>query len=91
MVYFLINIVGSFLVSKHCSSMKLIFPTLLLVAAVANGEPLNLNQEVIVHMFEWRWKDIARECEEFLSPHGYGGIQVNYNGLLIDTQEMYKS
>uniref|UniRef100_A0A336MEQ5 Alpha-amylase n=1 Tax=Culicoides sonorensis TaxID=179676 RepID=A0A336MEQ5_CULSO len=31
----------------------------------------------IVHLFEWKWKDIARECEVFLGPNGYAGVQVS--------------
>lgn len=31
---------------------------------------------VIVHLFEWKWTDIALECERFLGPKGYGGVQV---------------
>ncbi|KAG2461336.1 AMY1 amylase, partial [Polypterus senegalus] len=30
----------------------------------------------IVHLFEWRWADIAEECERFLAPNGFGGVQV---------------
>jgi alpha-amylase len=30
----------------------------------------------IVHLFEWRWVDIAKECERYLAPNGYGGVQV---------------
>ena len=26
--------------------------------------------EVIVHLFEWTWPDIAQECETFLGPQG---------------------
>jgi alpha-amylase len=33
--------------------------------------------DVFVHLFEWRWNDIARECEVFLGPRGYRGIQVS--------------
>ncbi|XP_076642624.1 alpha-amylase [Halictus rubicundus] len=33
--------------------------------------------EGIVHLFEWKWPDIARECETFLGPMGYGGVQVS--------------
>lgn len=35
------------------------------------------NHSVIVHLFEWKWKDIAKECEDFLGPKGYGGVQVS--------------
>lgn len=31
---------------------------------------------VMVHLFEWKWKDIALECERFLGPKGYAGVQV---------------
>lgn len=51
---------------------------LLLIPAVANGGRLSLNEKVIVHMFEWRWADIASECEEFLAPYGFGGVQVGF-------------
>lgn len=30
----------------------------------------------IVHLFEWRWQDIALECERYLAPNGFGGVQV---------------
>ncbi|KAJ8392594.1 hypothetical protein AAFF_G00074720 [Aldrovandia affinis] len=31
----------------------------------------------IVHLFEWRWADIAQECERYLAPNGYGGVQIS--------------
>lgn len=31
----------------------------------------------IVHLFEWKFNDIADECEHFLAPAGYGGVQVS--------------
>lgn len=33
--------------------------------------------EVFVHLFEWRWADIARECEQFLGPRGYAAVQIS--------------
>ncbi len=33
--------------------------------------------EVFVHLFEWRWADIARECETFLGPVGYAAVQIS--------------
>lgn len=35
------------------------------------------NRSSIVHLFEWTWIDIAKECEEFLGPQGYGGVQAS--------------
>lgn len=34
-------------------------------------------RSAIVHLFEWKWSDIARECEEFLAPNGFGGVQIS--------------
>jgi alpha-amylase len=33
--------------------------------------------DVFVHLFEWRWADIARECESFLGPAGYAAVQIS--------------
>ena len=30
----------------------------------------------MVHLFEWKFKDIALECERFLGPLGYAAVQV---------------
>lgn len=30
-----------------------------------------------VHLFEWKWDDIAKECEDFLGPKGYTAVQVS--------------
>ncbi|MEP0887339.1 alpha-amylase family protein [Leptolyngbya sp. PL-A3] len=32
---------------------------------------------VLVHLFEWRWDDIAQECETFLGPNGYAAVQIS--------------
>jgi len=31
----------------------------------------------MVHLFEWKWADIANECETFLAPNGFAGVQVS--------------
>ncbi|KAH8248637.1 hypothetical protein KR032_001635 [Drosophila birchii] len=31
----------------------------------------------MVHLFEWKWDDIAAECENFLGPNGFAGVQVS--------------
>lgn len=35
------------------------------------------NKKVLVHLFEWRWPDVAKECETFLGPHGFFGVQIS--------------
>lgn len=34
------------------------------------------DRTTMVHLFEWKWNDIALECERFLGPRGFGGVQV---------------
>lgn len=34
------------------------------------------NRTGIVQLFEWKFADIATECEQFLGPRGYAGVQV---------------
>lgn len=36
-----------------------------------------LGRTTMVHLFEWKWNDIAAECENFLGPKGYAGAQVS--------------
>jgi alpha-amylase len=33
--------------------------------------------DVVVHLFEWRWTDIATECETVLGPAGFTAVQVS--------------
>jgi len=33
--------------------------------------------DVFVQMFEWRWNDIAEECENVLGPAGYAAVQIS--------------
>jgi alpha-amylase len=37
-------------------------------------------RSAIVHLFEWKFSDIAYECERFLGPKGFAGVEVS-NGL----------
>src|SRR5579872_1760657 len=39
--------------------------------------PARAPSAVFVHLFEWRWTDIATECEQFLGPAGFAGVQVS--------------
>ena len=38
---------------------------------------LGMSGAVFVHLFEWKWTDIARECETVLAPNGYHAVQVS--------------
>lgn len=35
------------------------------------------SKTVLVHLFEWRWEDVAKECETFLGPSGFAGVQIS--------------
>lgn len=48
------------------------------VAALAYTNPHYVaGRTTMVHLFEWKWDDIAEECERFLGPRGFGGIQIS--------------
>ncbi|XP_046422137.1 alpha-amylase 2-like [Neodiprion fabricii] len=79
----------------HCIRMlkMLLSVTLLTLVAIATADTGVKdphywdNHDVMVHLFEWKWSDIADECENFLAPQGYGGVQVsppNENLIISD-------
>ncbi|XP_022909394.1 alpha-amylase A-like [Onthophagus taurus] len=35
------------------------------------------NRDTMVHLFEWKFSDVADECERFLQHKGYGGVQLS--------------
>ena len=37
----------------------------------------------IVHLFEWHWDTIAEECETFLGPNKFAGVQVRCFAFLF--------
>lgn len=34
-------------------------------------------RDTFVHLFEWKWSDVAQECEEFLGPRGFNAVQIS--------------
>ncbi|KAL7850851.1 hypothetical protein AOLI_G00212070 [Acnodon oligacanthus] len=58
--------------------MKLLILAALLGLSSAQFDPhMKHGKTSIVHLFEWRWADIAAECERYLAPNGYGGVQIS--------------
>ena len=61
--------------------MKLLTSLVVLSLVAFATAQFNTNQwngrSGIVHLFDWKWPDIARECENFLAPNGYAGVQVS--------------
>lgn len=39
-------------------------------------------KQVIVHLFEWKWTDVADECERYLSSTGFCGVQVLFRSRI---------
>ncbi|CAL8072293.1 unnamed protein product [Orchesella dallaii] len=57
---------------------SLITLTVLTVGVTAQWDPnFSTGRHSMVHLFEWKWVDIALECERFLGPNGFGGVQVS--------------
>ncbi len=51
---------------------------LLLAAPAFAGPPAgDAGRSVFVQLFEWRWEDVARECETVLGPAGFSAVQVS--------------
>lgn len=47
---------------------------------VGYDNPACDGKTVIIEIFEWKWTDVALECERFLAQAGYCGVQViNYS------------
>ncbi|CAG2117628.1 unnamed protein product [Medioppia subpectinata] len=46
--------------------------------ASPNSDPhFVADRSVIVHLMEWTYAEVATECEQFLGPHGFGGVQLS--------------
>ena len=61
----------------------LLLPILFALTACNEEQPAadvvepSIGDGVFVQMFEWRWTDLARECEEHLGPAGYAAVQTS--------------
>lgn len=64
--------------------MKLLILATLLGLSLAQFDPNTKDgRTAIVHLFEWRWTDIAAECERYLGPNGFGGVQVFFKHIIV--------
>lgn len=69
--------------------MVLVF-AVLLSALLLLLQPINTAvaappaRTVFVHLFEWKWSDVALECEKFLGPKGFSAVQVSPPNEHID-------
>lgn len=71
----------------------LCFKAITSISAYGHHDPhFQLGRSGIVHLFEWKWKDIAHECEVFLGPNGYAGVQVSpvQENVIIENRPWYE-
>jgi alpha-amylase len=60
-----------------------LFVGLWLAGLVPVTEPVSVQAQTapprtaFVHLFEWKWTDIAQECENYLGPKGFAAVQVS--------------
>ena len=41
------------------------------------ADPGQAPRTAFVHLFEWKWPDVARECEQWLGPKGFAAVQIS--------------
>ena len=51
--------------------------TVILTPAPSFASAPRPDRKVFVHLFEWKWSDVAIECEKFLGPKGFAAVQVS--------------
>ncbi|XP_026327333.1 alpha-amylase 1-like [Hyposmocoma kahamanoa] len=58
--------------------LRLILLLMAVALAVAYRNPhYAAGRSTMVHLFEWKWVDIAAECERFLGFNGFGGVLIS--------------
>lgn len=72
--------------SFKLNTMRIVTLFIVLLAAFLAKAQFDPNQwdnrSAIVHLFEWKFSDVADECERFLGPKGYAGVQVSILKLI---------
>ncbi|XP_029680697.1 alpha-amylase A-like [Formica exsecta] len=74
-------------------SFSVLIFTSFLAIALAQKDPNYVDgRTTMAHLFEWKFNDIAKECEDFLGPKGYGGVQVSpiNENLIIKDRPWYE-
>jgi hypothetical protein len=52
-------------------------PSILGLTRSASAATPDSKRTVFVQLFEWKWTDVARECETYLGPKGFKAVQVS--------------
>ncbi len=70
-------------ISNNFMNERTMKKTTFITLAVSSGLALSTvthaatPKTAFVHLFEWGWEDIAKECETFLGPKGFAAVQVS--------------
>ena len=56
---------------------KTIILAVLIICLGLSQSTLAQSRTAFVHLFEWSWNDIAKECEDHLGPKGFAAVQVS--------------
>ncbi|XP_046578603.1 alpha-amylase-like [Haliotis rubra] len=59
----------------HICILAFLLPTAL--GSIFSDPHCSGGRSAITHLFEWTWSDVAQECERFLGPYGYCGVQIS--------------
>lgn len=77
-IFVIVVLLFSPLHGQWVSSAHFPFQSILIYRGIFTQNPnYKSGRTAMVHLFEWKWKDIANECETFLGPNGFGGVQVS--------------
>lgn len=73
------------LINKMCEIFKASHNIVVFISVVTliygqHDPNFKHNRRAIVQLFEWKFADIAQECETFLGKNSFAGVQV-YNSL----------
>lgn len=63
--------------SKLPFTFIILLKLIALITCQYNNPHFNKGHSGIVHLFEWKYSDIAQECEDFLGPNKYGAVQIS--------------
>ncbi|HEY1012076.1 MAG TPA: carbohydrate-binding module family 20 domain-containing protein [Herpetosiphonaceae bacterium] len=61
----------------RCVSVLFLLLGMLAQPRAAQAQAVTSPRTVMVHLFEWKWTDVAQECERFLGPKGFAAVQVS--------------
>lgn len=63
--------------SSFSCSVRLFCATVTTVLALATAAEAQEPRTAFVQLFEWKWPDIAKECETWLGPKGFAAVQIS--------------